>query len=172
MFLVLARESAKLCGNPSVAGWLHTVTRRAALDAHKSRESRMRREKIAMKKEWNSTPSTSLSTSFSREVDTALARLPDRYRLPLVLFHLEGASLETVAQQLNLQPSTLRTRLSRARDMLRQSLVRRGVEVASVGMLTGLFSSESQSAFFSPTLMSQVLDTATSDGVGATSSIN
>ena len=125
VFLVLAREAAKLSGKPSVAGWLHTVSRRLALDARKSRESRQRREHAAMNESVNITPDATLSAGFRRELDAALERLPDRYRQPLVLFHLEGASLNEVARRLDLQPSTLRTRLSRARDLLRRILGRR-----------------------------------------------
>ena len=117
-----------------------------------------------MKEEANHTPDTTLSAGFRRELDSALALLPDRYRQPLVLFHLEGAPLHEVAQRLELQPSTLRTRLSRARDMLRQLLSRRGVEVSSVGVLGLLFAAEAKAAALPAALLSTVLDTAAGGG--------
>ena len=160
-FLALAREAAKLGRQPSVAGWLHTVSRRLSLDVRKSRESRQRREQAAMNESSNSTPDATLSAGFRRELDAALDRLPDRYRQPLVLFHLEGASLDEVARRLDLQPSTLRTRLSRARDMLRQILCRQGVEVTSVGALGALFTAEAKAATFTSTLLSTVLNAGT-----------
>lgn len=163
-FLALSREASRLCGEPSVAGWLHTVSRHLALDARRSSESRQRREQAAMNVEMNHTPDATQSAGFRRELDSALALLPDRYRQPLVLFHLEGASLHEVAQRLDLQASTLRTRLSRARDMLRQLLSRRGVEVASVGVLGTLFTVEAKAAAFPANLLTTVLDTATGGG--------
>lgn len=164
VFLALSRKAAKLSGEPSVAGWLHTVARRLALDARRSAESRQRREQAAMKHEANTTPDATLSAGFRRELDAALALLPDRYRQPLVLFHLEDASLHEVAQRLDLQPSTLRTRLSRARDLLRQVLIRRGVGVASVGVLGSLFAAEAKATAFPTALLATVLNNATGAG--------
>ena len=164
VFLALSRQASKLSDQPSVAGWLHTVSRNLALDARRSGLSRQRREQAAMKEEVNLTPDSTLSAGFRRELDSALALLPDRYRQPLVLFHLEGASLHEVAQRLDLEPSTLRTRLSRARDLLRQFLVRRGVKVASVGLLSSLFAAEAKAAAFPAAFLSTVLDTAVGSG--------
>ncbi|MCH7227812.1 sigma-70 family RNA polymerase sigma factor [Verrucomicrobiaceae bacterium E54] len=166
VFLVLTREAAKLGGKPSVAGWLHTVSRHLSLDARKSRERRQRREQAAMNESSNITPDATASTGFRRELDAALERLPDRYRQPLVLFHLEGASLNEVARRLDLQPSTLRTRLSRAREKLREILGRRGVEIASVGALGVLFEAEAKASPFTPAILSSVLDTAAPGGAG------
>jgi RNA polymerase sigma factor (sigma-70 family) len=169
-FLVLAREAEALSRKPSVAGWLHTVSRRLSLDAHRSRESRQRREATAMNEAVNPTLDV-VSTGFRRELDAALDGLPERYRHPLVLFHLEGASLDEVARRLDLQPSTLRTRLSRAREMLRSILVRRGVEVASVAVLSGYFTAEAKASVFTPSLLSSVVANATGNGVGVSTTI-
>ena len=169
-FLVLAREAEALSRKPSVAGWLHTVARRLALDAHRSRESRLRREATAMNEPVNLTRDA-ISTGFRRELDAALDGLPERYRHPLVLFHLEGASLDEVAHRLDLQPSTLRTRLSRAREMLRNILVRRGVEVASVAALSSFLTIEAKAAAFTPGLLSTVVSTATGSGAGVSTNI-
>ena len=169
-FLVLAREAAELSRKPSVAGWLHTVSRRLSLDAHRSRESRQRREATAMNETVNLTHDA-ISTGFRRELDAALDGLPERYRHPLVLFHLEGASLDEVARRLDLQPSTLRTRLSRAREMLRNILVRRGVEVASVAALSSFFAAEAKAAAFTHSFISSVVASATSNGVGVSATI-
>ncbi len=169
-FLVLAREAESLSRKPSVAGWLHTVSRRLSLDARRSRESRQHREAAAMNEPVNLTHDA-ISTGFRRELDAALDGLPERYRHPLVLFHLEGASLDEVAHRLNLQPSTLRTRLFRAREMLRNILVRRGVEVASVTALSGFFTAEAKAAAFTPSILSSVVATATGNGAGASTTI-
>lgn len=169
-FLVLAREAEALSRKPSVAGWLHTVSRRLALDAHRSKESRQRREATAMNEPVNLTRDA-ISTGFRRELDAALDGLPERYRHPLVLFHLEGASLDEVAHRLDLQPSTLRTRLSRAREMLRNILVRRGVEVASVAVLSSFLTVEAKATVFTPSLLSSVVSTATGSGAGVSTNI-
>ncbi|HET6426985.1 MAG TPA: sigma-70 family RNA polymerase sigma factor [Phycisphaerae bacterium] len=52
----------------------------------------------------------------------AIAALPARYRQPLEMFYVDGASGAEIAGQLGLQAGAVRTRLSRGRDLLRQRL--------------------------------------------------
>ncbi|MDY6994079.1 MAG: sigma-70 family RNA polymerase sigma factor [Pseudomonadota bacterium] len=52
----------------------------------------------------------------------ALMQLPQRYREPLVLQIVGGYSIEEIAQQLNLSPGAVMTRVHRARQKLRQAL--------------------------------------------------
>ena len=160
IFLALARESGNLGRKPSVAGWLHTASRRAALDILRSRQSRQRRENETMIDAETATPDATLSAGFRRELDAALGSLPNHYRQPLVLFHLEGSTLEEVSRRLDLKPSTLRTRLSRARGMLQRILERRGVAVTSVGVMATLFANEAKAAACSPAVLSTLLETA------------
>lgn len=51
-----------------------------------------------------------------------LESLPEKYRLVLVLHYLEGYSYQQVAQLLKVPQTTVRSRLSRARDQLRKLL--------------------------------------------------
>ncbi len=55
----------------------------------------------------------------------AVAHLPAEYRLPLVFKDLIGLTTEEAAQALDLKPATLRTRVHRARLMLRQAIAHR-----------------------------------------------
>ena len=49
--------------------------------------------------------------------------LPAKYRLPLYLYYYEGYSVAEVGELLGLKPSTVQTRLARAREKLRGSLM-------------------------------------------------
>lgn len=164
VFLVLARESGNLARKPSVAGWLHTASRRAALDVLRSRQSRQRREQDTMNDAETVTPDATLRAGFRRELDAALGSLPEHYRQPLLLFHLEGATLAEVSRRLDLKPSTLRTRLSRARDMLQRALERRGVAITSVGVMATLLATEAKAAACSPAVLSALLESASGGG--------
>jgi len=61
-----------------------------------------------------------------------LSGLPERYRAPLVLCYLEGATQEEAAGMVGVAKSTLRERLERGRALLRTRLVRRGLGPAAV----------------------------------------
>ena len=52
----------------------------------------------------------------------ALKTLPEKYRLPIVLHHVDGYDLETVARMLHTSPQTVRGRLFYARKKLRELL--------------------------------------------------
>ena len=52
----------------------------------------------------------------------AVLELPQKYRAVIHLFYYEEMSLEEIAQALNLKSSNVRTRLTRARKMLREWL--------------------------------------------------
>ena len=49
-------------------------------------------------------------------------RLPFKYRMVVHLFYYEEMSIEEIADSLNLKPSNVRTRLTRARRMLKDLL--------------------------------------------------
>ena len=58
----------------------------------------------------------------SQSVLEEVMRLPKKYRIPLYLFHYEGYSIQEISDLLNTNPSTIRTRLSRARELLKNQL--------------------------------------------------
>jgi RNA polymerase sigma-70 factor (ECF subfamily) len=58
----------------------------------------------------------------------ALAALPAREREVLLLFYLEDLPLDACAQICVVPIGTVKSRLSRARKLLRQELVRKGYE--------------------------------------------
>ena len=52
----------------------------------------------------------------------AMADMDIKYRVPLTLFYLDGFSLKETAQMLGLPKGTVKSRISRARDQLRNLL--------------------------------------------------
>jgi RNA polymerase sigma-70 factor (ECF subfamily) len=59
-----------------------------------------------------------------RDLRAAVDRLPEIYRIPLVLMHLEEKSLEEIGDILHLPIGTVKSRLARGREKLRKILVR------------------------------------------------
>ncbi|MBD5169108.1 MAG: sigma-70 family RNA polymerase sigma factor [Oscillibacter sp.] len=52
----------------------------------------------------------------------AVQALDEAYRLPIYLFYFQELSTQEIAKALSLRPGTVRMRLSRGRDMLREAL--------------------------------------------------
>jgi hypothetical protein len=84
-------------------------------------------------------------------LDEELSRLPNKYRVLIVLCDLEGVTRREVSRQLGIPEGTAATRLAAARAMLAKRLARRGVGVS--GVLLGTVLSQ-QSAWASvPTMV-------------------
>src|SRR5262249_41089933 len=67
-------------------------------------------------------------------LDEELSRLPDKYRLPVVLCDLQGRSRRDVARQLAVPEGTLSSRLATARKKLADRLTRRGLGLTGGGL--------------------------------------
>ena len=137
-FLVLLRRAGAIRDRGSVAAWLHGVARgsrrapgssRPAADGSSARASGRRSAR-------NDDPDR---LDLETLIDEELARLPEKYRQPVVLCYLEGLTHEGAAARLGWPVGTVRGRLSRARDLLRSRLTRRGVTasaaIAAIGSL-------------------------------------
>jgi RNA polymerase sigma factor (sigma-70 family) len=55
-------------------------------------------------------------------VRASLAKLPETYRLPLVLYYREGQSVRAVAEALSLSEDAVKQRLARGRELLRDQM--------------------------------------------------
>jgi RNA polymerase sigma factor (sigma-70 family) len=123
VFLVLVRRAASLGQPELVAGWLHGVALRVARRARAERTKRHERE-APMVEPVAPVPPDDVG-DLRRVLDEELERLPDKYRLPILLCDLEGLTLAEAARQLGWPKGTVAARLSRGRELLRRRLSRR-----------------------------------------------
>jgi RNA polymerase sigma factor (sigma-70 family) len=135
-FLLLARKARRLAGTGSVAGWLHAVALRTARDARRADDRRRRREMA------HGTPAPVSADDLTwREVrahlDTELAALPEKYRLPLVLCYLQELTYEDAARRVECSVGALRGRLERGKELLRKRLARWGLTLLPPVLLLG-----------------------------------
>ncbi|MEP7074912.1 MAG: sigma-70 family RNA polymerase sigma factor [Acidobacteriota bacterium] len=60
----------------------------------------------------------------NRQIEKAIAALPDKYRAPIVLREIEERSYDEIAQILGLGLGTTKSRISRARGLLKEKLTK------------------------------------------------
>jgi RNA polymerase sigma factor (sigma-70 family) len=132
-FVVLLREARSVRKREALGGWLYGVAHRTALQAR--RGAARRADVEARKPTRSSEQAPDLSWQEACVIlHEELDRLPDTYRLPLLLCYLEGRSRDEAAQQLGVTADVLRGRLDRGRVRLRGRLTKRGVAL-SAGLL-------------------------------------
>jgi RNA polymerase sigma factor (sigma-70 family) len=134
-FLVLARKAGSVRPAGALAAWLHGVACRVALGARTTAARRRLREGTAPDLAPPDPHPDPLSELTAREalrtLDEEVERLPEAYRLPVVLCCLEGLSQEEAARQLGWAPGSVKGRLERGRKRLHQRLARRGLSLAA-----------------------------------------
>src|SRR5262249_12061562 len=142
-FLVLAQKGGSIQNRRVLAGWLHEVAHRIAIKARASaaRRSSLERKGMAMSpavSELSSQHETAAWNELRPVLHAEVDRLPEKYRLPVILSYLEGKTNEEVAELLQWPVGTVKGRLSRARDLLRSRLARRGLALSAAFLVTAL----------------------------------
>jgi RNA polymerase sigma factor (sigma-70 family) len=140
-FVVLARKGrGTLWVRDSIGPWLHAVACRVAVRVRADSARRRHHERSAAARA-NRTITDTLCDDAGCMLHEEVDRLPDHFRLPLVLCYLEGLSHQQAANQLGWPVGTVRSRLARGRDRLRDRLERRGA-APMAGFSVGGFGSE------------------------------
>lgn len=134
-FLVLARSAKRISKSNSVGSWLLGVAYRVALKARRTTARRKRVEAVVTPADEPAVLPVQPAHDTTAIVHAELERLPDRYRLPLLLCDLEGLSRKEASAQLGWSEGTLSGRLNRARKLLAGRLTGRGV---AAGVLVGV----------------------------------
>jgi RNA polymerase sigma factor (sigma-70 family) len=156
-FLVLIQKASLLNLTDSLAPWLHGVALRVASCARSARVRRQAHERRAGEERMRYASEGGWD-DLGAVLHEEIHRLPERYRTPVLLCWLEGLSTEAAGQRLRCPQGTILSRLSRARERLRQRLTRRGVTPA--GVLGMASFTEAASGAVPQTLINSTIRTA------------
>ena len=149
-FLVLMNKAASIRKRASLACWLHGVALRVAVRLLRNNQ---RRQVQPLPPEGVPEPERDDVSwrEVKRLVDEELARLPERYRMPLILCYLEGKTREEAAAELGWGLPAFRGRLERGRQRLRLRLERRGLAL-SAALLATLTAPDAEAAITTTTI--------------------
>jgi RNA polymerase sigma factor (sigma-70 family) len=141
-FLKLARKAGEL--RPPLGGWLHHVAVQISIDMLRRKRVRpafesLPAEQAARRDEpsWNDVADV---------IDEAISELPERFRVPIVLYYLNGRTLAEEGAQLDLTPSTVSKRLKSGVELLRRQLKQAGVITPAVALAALLSAKAAEAA--------------------------
>jgi|GEM_PF-766575 len=137
-FLVLARKARSVRAEGSLGAWLYRVAHRVAVEANRDAVRRREREMRAAVMSASYRDDGGAPDDFGPALHEELARLPEKFRRPVVLCYLEGKTQGEAAAELRWSGATLRRRLAGARERLRTRLVRRGIAPSAVPLAVDL----------------------------------
>jgi RNA polymerase sigma factor (sigma-70 family) len=161
-FLVLARKASAIRGRNSAGSWLFQVTSHLALKM-KAKVDRQRTcvlDDIAGVEKEYPQPDRDLLMILDEE----LCRLPDKYRVVLLLCYYEDQTRAEAACRLGCKEGTVKIRLERGRTLLRARLARRGVALS--GSVVGLLLARNAAPAIPPTLVNETAVAAAKFALG------
>jgi len=156
-FMTLARKADTIRDRRVLSSWLYEVAYRVAIRA-RSRAARRRDqdEQGAVFAAEATTPDPEKVVAlndFQPALHDEVSRLPEKYRLPIVMTYLEGKSNEEVAELLEWPVGTVKGRLFRARNLLRTRLSRRGLALSTSFLCMALAQDKVEAAVISDALI-------------------
>jgi RNA polymerase sigma factor (sigma-70 family) len=166
-FLVLVRKAASVTPREMVGNWLYGVAQQTARKARATAAKQRTRERQVVDMLDPAVKEQALSGDLQTLLDQELSRLPDKYRVAIVLCDLEGETRKQAARQLGLPEGTLAGRLTRGRAMLAKRLARHGLAISG-GALAAVLSQKAASACVPTLVLSSTIKAVTLVATGKT----
>lgn len=164
VFIVLFRRARSVRIGESLGPWLHGVSRRIAARTRSRANRKKARETDRCVEPAIDPAAEARGNEVTEVLDEELGRLPSRYRIPIILCHLEGLTYQEAAQRLGCPVGTIGVRLSRGREMLRTRLLRRGSALPMGVWVAGRTPESLWSAAMPPSLVNATVKTVMTSG--------
>jgi RNA polymerase sigma factor (sigma-70 family) len=122
-FLTAWRKFHELREPEKLRAWLGQIARNAALGHLRQRRGHEPLDNAPVLTDESPRPDeVAANEEEAALVRASLAKLPEAYRLPLILYYREGQSVRAVAGALDLSEDAVKQRLARGREMLREQM--------------------------------------------------
>jgi RNA polymerase sigma-70 factor, ECF subfamily len=117
VFIKVHAKGSQLRQEEKISSWIYQITRNAVADHFRA----MSRNVAPINIDWESSYHE-FNDCVARCMSALMATLPEKYRVPLELAEIEGLSQFEVSEKLNISYSGARSRVQRARTMLKDKL--------------------------------------------------
>lgn len=126
VFFKVYRSLSRYQPQHALSTWLYRITVNAALDRRRARRRQALQEEISPALADGRPSPRDVAEAGERAglLREALKRVPEHYRVPLILVHVEGLPLDEAARALDLPEGTVKSRLFRGRALLKDIIQR------------------------------------------------
>jgi RNA polymerase sigma factor (sigma-70 family) len=158
-------KATSIVPREKVPNWLHGVACMTARRAKIATGKRRERERQVTQMPEPQRLKQDIWHELQPLLDEELRRLPDKYRIVIVLCDLEGKTRKEAAQDLGVPEGTVAGRLAQARKMLAKRLARHGLAVSGAA-LTAILSQNVLSAAVPTSLVSSTVQAVSVHAAG------
>ncbi len=125
VFLKIYRNLDKYSSTYQFSTWVIRIATNTVIDFHrKKRLDAVSMEDMVVEVAGGERPEEKLSQKENRrQLENAIAALPQMYRIPIVLYHLEEMSYQEIATALQIPLSKVKNRIFRGRKLLKEYLL-------------------------------------------------
>jgi len=117
VFLKVQSKIHQVKESEKLFGWIYQITRNTITDYYRKNSKSIHPKDI----DWESTP-PNFNDCVSHAITELIPTLPEIYRVPLEMTELQNMSQKEVAEKLDLNYTTAKARVQRARQILKEKL--------------------------------------------------
>jgi cobalt-zinc-cadmium efflux system membrane fusion protein len=156
-FLALTRRAGSIGKGEALGSWLYKVAYRVALRVRARAARQATRPEGGLALLAPASTDSEVGPDARPVLDAEINRLPDKYRVPLILCYLQGKTTAEAARQLGCARGTICSRLAWARQRLRRRLTQRGLALTAAGLVAELAPGPAPAALVRATVKAAVL---------------
>ena len=117
VFLKVQAKIHQVKESDKLFGWIYQITRNTITDHFRKNSKSINPKDI----DWESSP-PNFNDCVTNTINELIPTLPDKYRIPLEMTELQNMSQLEVAERLELNYTTAKARVQRARQILKEKL--------------------------------------------------
>lgn len=117
VFLKVQAKIHQVKESDKLFGWIYQITRNTITDHFRRHSKEINPRDI----DWESSP-PNFNDCVTNVINELIPTLPDKYKIPLEMTEFQNLSQLEVAEKLNLNYTTAKARVQRARKMLKEKL--------------------------------------------------